>query len=152
MRLVWKDRGLSRRHAVRVLNLIFTEMQQAQKRGHSVEFPLGKLLRVRRLVQTDRPANRQGSPLEQQPDSSCNGESGSWLEPAGGPETAVSAERIFGVLLESGYTSAGLWGRKCGHKYQSMGWGTVYPTLFRSIFCTELSGSFSASPSESNHI
>lgn len=32
---------------LRELNLIFTEMQRALARGRSVEFPLGKLTRVR---------------------------------------------------------------------------------------------------------
>jgi hypothetical protein len=40
-------RGVSRRFAVRILNFVFGEMKKALKRGKEVEFPFGKLKRVR---------------------------------------------------------------------------------------------------------
>lgn len=42
------ERGLSRRQAVHILNAIFAEMKKTLRRGGSVEFPFGKLVRVRR--------------------------------------------------------------------------------------------------------
>ena len=59
------ERGLSRRQAVRILNFILNEMKKTLRRGGSVEFPLGKLVRVRRHFSKhwdnvdDWPANRQ---------------------------------------------------------------------------------------------
>ena len=40
-------RGVSRRFAVRILNFVFGEMKKALARGKEVEFPFGKLKRVR---------------------------------------------------------------------------------------------------------
>ena len=37
------ERGVSRRLAVRILDLVFEEMSQALARGESVEFPFGYL-------------------------------------------------------------------------------------------------------------
>ena len=42
-----RERGLSRRDSVRVLNVILEEMAKALRRGERVEFPLGALRRVR---------------------------------------------------------------------------------------------------------
>ena len=42
-----RERGLSRRDSVRILNVILEEMAKALKRGERVEFPLGALRRVR---------------------------------------------------------------------------------------------------------
>jgi hypothetical protein len=42
-----QGQGVSRRRAVRLLNLVFRQMSQALKRGKEVEFPFGKLKRVR---------------------------------------------------------------------------------------------------------
>src|SRR5881392_768788 len=42
-----EEHGLSRRGAVRVLNVMFKEMKEALARGETVEFPWGKLERVR---------------------------------------------------------------------------------------------------------
>ncbi len=42
-----RRRGVSRRFAVRVLDLVFGEMKKALARGKEVGFPLGKLKRVR---------------------------------------------------------------------------------------------------------
>ena len=39
--------GVSRRFALQILDVIFREMSQALKRGEEVEFPFGKLKRVR---------------------------------------------------------------------------------------------------------
>jgi|SRR5580658_8483685 hypothetical protein len=41
-----RERGLSRRDSVRILNAILGEMTMALKRGERVEFPLGALRRV----------------------------------------------------------------------------------------------------------
>ena len=65
-----RERGLSRRQAVRILNAIFAEMKKALRRGYAVEFPLGKLKRVRRHFSKewdcidDWPANRQPYTVE----------------------------------------------------------------------------------------
>jgi hypothetical protein len=40
---------LSQRQAVRVVNLVFAEMAAALKRGSAVEFPFGRLKRVKRV-------------------------------------------------------------------------------------------------------
>ena len=59
-----QERGLSRRQAVRILNEIFEEMSHALERGEDVEFPFGKLRRVKRHfgkrweAVDDWPANR----------------------------------------------------------------------------------------------
>jgi len=45
-----RERGLSRRQAVRILNEIFLEMSEALARGEDVEFPFGYLTRVDRRV------------------------------------------------------------------------------------------------------
>jgi len=42
-----RERGLSRRNSVRILNFVLDEMTQALRRGEKVEFPFGTLLRVR---------------------------------------------------------------------------------------------------------
>ena len=42
-----RERGLSRRDSVCILNIILEEMAKALKRGERVEFPLGALRRVR---------------------------------------------------------------------------------------------------------
>ena len=44
-----RERGVSRRQAVRILNLIFAEMKQTLARGRPVEFPCGTLRRVRKV-------------------------------------------------------------------------------------------------------
>jgi hypothetical protein len=60
-----RERGLSRRQAVRILDAVFAEMKKTLRRGGSVEFPFGKLVRVRRHFSKewdsvdDRPAGRQ---------------------------------------------------------------------------------------------
>jgi len=41
-----RERGLSRRNAVRIFNQIFDEMVAALSRGEAVEFPFGSLMRV----------------------------------------------------------------------------------------------------------
>jgi len=63
-------RGVSRRFAVRILNCVFGEMKKALARGKEVEFPCGRLRRVRRHFSDywdsvdDWPANRQGYTVE----------------------------------------------------------------------------------------
>ena len=44
-----RERGLSRRDAVRILNAGFDEMIKALRRGKDVEYPFGSLVRVKRL-------------------------------------------------------------------------------------------------------
>ena len=44
-----RERGLSRRDSVRILNAIFDEMIKALRRGRDVAFPFGHLKRVKRL-------------------------------------------------------------------------------------------------------
>ena len=41
-----RERGLSRRNAVRIFNQIFAEMAAALSRGEAVEFPFGSLKRI----------------------------------------------------------------------------------------------------------
>ena len=43
-----RERGVSRRQAVRILTVVFREMSRALSRGREVEFPFGKLRRVER--------------------------------------------------------------------------------------------------------
>lgn len=45
-----QERGLSRRQAVRILNEIFEEMSHALKRGEEMDFPMGKLIRVKKRL------------------------------------------------------------------------------------------------------
>ena len=49
-----RERGLSRRDSVRILNVILEEMAKALKRGELVEFPLGALRRVRHQRSKER--------------------------------------------------------------------------------------------------
>jgi hypothetical protein len=44
-----RERGLSKRQTVRILNMIFREMGQALKLGGGVEFPFGNLKKVKPL-------------------------------------------------------------------------------------------------------
>ena len=65
-----RERGFSRRDAVRILNILLSEMKKALRRGGEVEFPLGKLKRVRRHFSKewdaigDWPADRQPYTVE----------------------------------------------------------------------------------------
>jgi hypothetical protein len=60
-----REHGLSKRRATRILDTIITEMIGALKRGREVEFPFGKLQRVKKHFSRswdehdDWPANRQ---------------------------------------------------------------------------------------------
>ena len=49
-----RERGLSRRNAVRIFNQIFDEMVAALSRGEAVEFPFGCLKRVRHTRKEQR--------------------------------------------------------------------------------------------------
>ena len=66
--------GLSKRQAVRVLDTIITAMAEELKRGREVEFPFGKLVRVRRHfgdwwdAADDWPANRDPYTVEHETD------------------------------------------------------------------------------------
>ncbi len=44
-----RERGLSRRWAVHILNTVFDEMSKALQRGREVEFPFGSLKRVKHV-------------------------------------------------------------------------------------------------------
>jgi hypothetical protein len=65
-----RERGLSRRHAVRILNAVIKEMKRALKRGDYVELPIGFLMRVERHYSKywdsvhDRPAGSQQYTVE----------------------------------------------------------------------------------------
>jgi hypothetical protein len=65
-----QKRGLSRRGALRVLNFIFAEMKKQLQRGRAVEFPFGKLKRVKKRFgkywddYDDWPAHRQPYSVE----------------------------------------------------------------------------------------
>ena len=69
-----RERGMSRRLAVRIVNLIFAEMVKALKRGRAVEFPFGRLKRVQRHFSKwwdavgDTPANRNPYTVEHELD------------------------------------------------------------------------------------
>jgi len=64
-----QKRGVSRRWAVRILDLVFHEMGQALKRGEEVEFALGRLKRVlRSMGELDRPADRRRYKVKWEPD------------------------------------------------------------------------------------
>jgi hypothetical protein len=86
--------GLSRRQSVLIVNVILERMIRALKRGWEVEFPLGKLKRVKRHFSKlwdaidDWPANRDPHTIVHELD-----EAGTWeLHPWAWPETgAVNA-------------------------------------------------------------
>ena len=65
-----QERGLSRRGALRVLNVIFEAMKKELQAGRAVKFPLGKLKRVKRSFgkywddYDDWPADRQRYTVE----------------------------------------------------------------------------------------
>jgi hypothetical protein len=65
-----RERGVSRRRTVRILNAVFLEMRLALQKGQEVEFPLGKLKRARRHFSKywdavdDWPANRDPYTVE----------------------------------------------------------------------------------------
>jgi nucleoid DNA-binding protein len=44
-----KKNGVSKRKAVKIVNLVFREMSLALKRGREVEFPFGWLARVKKV-------------------------------------------------------------------------------------------------------
>ena len=65
-----RKQGLSRRRSVKILDAIFGEMSAALARGEQVEFPYGKLTRVRKHfgrwwdAVDDWPANREPYTVE----------------------------------------------------------------------------------------
>jgi hypothetical protein len=66
-----QKRGVSRRWAVRILDLVFGEMSQALKRGEEVEFALGRLKRVPRGKYWDE-VKRRGYTVRWEPDGAEN--------------------------------------------------------------------------------
>ena len=72
------------RQAVRVINVILAEMKKALKRGGEVEFPFGKLKRVKRHFSKwwdaadDTPAHRNPYTVEHQLDESGDQELNGW--------------------------------------------------------------------------
>lgn len=69
-----QERGLSRRQAVRIVNFIFAEMKKALRHGRDVQFPFGKLKRVKRHLNEwwdsidDHPANKDPYTVEHELD------------------------------------------------------------------------------------
>ncbi len=69
-----RERGLSKRDSVRILNFIFAAMAKTLKRGGVVPFPFGKLKRVKRHFHRwwdhvgDYPANRSPYTVEHELD------------------------------------------------------------------------------------
>ena len=88
-------RGLSRRQSVLIVNIILEQMIRALRRGWEVEFPLGKLKRVRRhfskLWDTidDWPANRDPHTIVHELDLAGDRE----LHPWDWPETVAANAR-----------------------------------------------------------
>jgi hypothetical protein len=78
------ESGLSRRQAVLVVNVILERMIRALKRGGEVEFPFGKLKRVKRHFSKlwdavgDTPANRNPYTVEHQLDEAGDQELNGW--------------------------------------------------------------------------
>ena len=85
------DCGLSRRQAVLVVNVILERMIKALKRGREVEFPFGKLKRVKRHFGEhwdaidDHPANREPYTVEHEMNEAEDQELNpwAWLEEGG---------------------------------------------------------------------
>jgi hypothetical protein len=87
--------GLSRRRSVLVVNVILERMIRALKRGWEVDFPLGKLKRVKRRFSKhwraidDRPANRDPHTIVHELDLAGDRE----LHPWDWPETIFANTR-----------------------------------------------------------
>src|ERR1017187_7447715 len=88
-------RGLSRRQSVLIVNVILDRMIRALKRGWEVEFPLGKLKRVKRHFGKlwdaidDWPANRDPHTIVHELDEAGARE----LHPWGWPKTGGADAR-----------------------------------------------------------
>lgn len=84
-----EKRGLSRRQATAVVNVILERMIAALKRGWEVEFPFGKLVRVKRHFSQywdyadDWPANRSPYRVEWELDEASDQQLNGWKRPKG---------------------------------------------------------------------
>ena len=85
-----QDQGLSRRQSVAVVNVILGRMIHALRRGWEVEFPFGKLTRVKRHFSQwwdavdDTPANRHLYTVEYELDELGDQELNGWQRPKRG--------------------------------------------------------------------
>ena len=83
-------RGLSRRRSVLIVNVILSRMIHALKRGREVEFPFGKLKRVKRHFSKwwdaidDWPANRDSYTIVHEVDEAGDRELHPWAWPKTG--------------------------------------------------------------------
>jgi hypothetical protein len=89
-------RGLSRRQSVLIVNVILERMIRALKRGWEVEFPFGKLRRVKRHFSDwwdaidDWPANRDPHTIVHELDEAGDRELHPWAWPKTGAADARS--------------------------------------------------------------
>ena len=89
-------RGLSRRRSVLIVNVILSRMVHALKRGWEVEFPFGKLKRVKRHFSKlwdaidDWPANRDPYTIVHELDEAGDRELHPWAWPTKGAAIARS--------------------------------------------------------------
>jgi hypothetical protein len=89
-------RGLSRRQSVQIVNVILERMIHALRRGWEVEFPLGKLKRVKRHFSKlwdaidDWPANRDPHTIAHELDEAGTRELHPWAWPKTGTANARS--------------------------------------------------------------
>ena len=93
-------RGLSRRQSVLIVNVILERMIRALKRGWEVEFPLGKLKRVKRHFSKlwdaidDWPANRDSYTIVHELDEAGDRELHPWAWPKTGAAVARSRRSV----------------------------------------------------------
>ena len=91
--------GLSRRQSALIVNLILERMICALRRGWEVEFPLGKLKRVKQYFSKlrdaidDRPANRDPHTIVHELDAAGDRELHPWAWPETGAAVARSRRR-----------------------------------------------------------
>ena len=91
--------GLSRRQSVLVVNIILERIIRALRRGWEVEFPLGKLMRVKRHFSKlwdaidDWPANRDPHTIVHELDEAGDRELHPWAWPKTGTAVARSRRR-----------------------------------------------------------
>jgi hypothetical protein len=92
-------RGLSRRQSVLIVNVILERMIHALRRGWEVEFPLGKLKRVKRHFSKlwdaidDWPANRDPYTIVHELDEAGARELHPWAWPQAGAAGAARSRR-----------------------------------------------------------
>jgi hypothetical protein len=93
-------RGLSRRRSVLIVNVILSRMIDALKRGREVEFPFGKLKRVKRHFSKrwdaigDWPANRDPYTIVHEVDEAGDRELHAWAWPTTGAAVARSRRSV----------------------------------------------------------